>query len=87
MPVRYLNAVLQPFWEEYAGRRLEGMGPDEAVTEALGMLLPAEELDDVELMLSGAFDEEFSIGAPFDGRMMFDDLIAKGDHYAGVEGQ
>ena len=39
----------------------------------------------MEQMLSGALDEEFSIGAPFDGRMMLDDLIAKGDHYAGVE--
>ena len=37
VPVTYLNAVLQSFWDEYAGRRLEGMDPDEAVTEALGM--------------------------------------------------
>jgi hypothetical protein len=85
VPVTYLNAVLQSFWDEYAGRRLEGMDPDDAVTEALGALLPPEELDDVEQMLSGELDEEFSIGAPFDGRMMLVDLIAKGDHYAGVD--
>ena len=85
VPVTYLNAVLDSFWDEYAGRRLDGMGPDDAVTGALGVLLPPEELDDVEQMLRGALDEEFSIGVPFDGRMMLDDLIAKGDHYAGVE--
>ena len=61
------------------------MDPDDAVADALGVLLPPDELDDVEQMLSGELDEEFSIGAPFDGRMMLDDLIAKGDHYAGVE--
>jgi hypothetical protein len=87
VPVSYLNAVLQSFWDEYAGRRIEGMDPDEAVTEALGALLPPDELDDVEQMLSGELDEEFSVGAPFDGRMMLDDLIAKGDHYAGVQGR
>lgn len=84
VPVTYLNAVLQSFWDEYAERRLDGMDPDNAVTQALGVLLPPDELDDVEQMLSGELDEEFSIGVPFDGRMMLDDLIAKGDHYAGV---
>ena len=38
VPVSYLNAVLQSFWDEYAGRRIEGMDPD-GVTSAVNDLL------------------------------------------------
>ena len=86
VPVAYLNAVLESFWGEYAGRRNVGMEPDEAVMGALEGLLPLGELEDVERMLSGDFDEEFSIDVPFDGRLMLRGLIETGDHYVEVEG-
>jgi hypothetical protein len=81
VPVAYLDAVLDSFWERYAARRHEGLDPDEAVKDSLETLLPPEEVAEVEQMLNGEFDEEFSIGAPFDGRMILHDLIATGDHY------